>query len=147
VDLGVALALILGIGIGLIFIVSRKDAIRTKRVHHREVLNKQIVKDRWTEIENTLNLGGQSHFKSAILDADKLLDHVLKGLNVSGQTLGDRLKNAKGKFAKYDDYNNLWFAHKVRNNIAHEMNHEINSAEARRALEYYKKALKELGVL
>jgi hypothetical protein len=146
-DLGVLLAVLLGIGLALALMVTRKNPKTTKSRHQKEVLNKKVVQERWQEIENTFELGGQSRFKSAILDADKLVDYVLKGLNVRGETMGERLKNAKSKFKNHDDYNNLWFAHKVRNNVAHEVDHELNHSEAKRAFEYYKKALKVLGVL
>lgn len=105
------------------------------------------VRDKWENIENTFSLGGPSHFKAAIMDADKLVDSVMAAVGVSGKTMGERLKNAKSRFKNYEDYNNLWFAHKVRNNIAHEIGHELNSAEAKRAMEYFKKALKEFGAI
>jgi len=110
-------------------------------------LDKIFVQNKWIEIEQTFSLVGPSHFKSSIMEADKLVDYVLKGKKVRGNTFGERLKNAKSVFPNYSDYNNLWFAHKVRNNIAHESTHDLNSSEAKRAIEYYKKALKELGAL
>jgi hypothetical protein len=61
--------------------------------------------------------------------------------------MGERLRDAKRFFPSYADYDNLWFAHKVRNNIAHETSHELGFAEAKRAMEYFKKALKVLGAL
>lgn len=110
-------------------------------------LDKNFVQSKWLEIERTFNLGGPSHFKTSIIEADKLLDYVLKSRGVRGNNLGERLKNAKPKFSNYTDYDNLWFAHKVRNSIAHESMHDLNSAEAKRAIEYFKKALRTLGVL
>jgi len=110
-------------------------------------LDKIFVQNKWTEIEQAIKLAGPSNFKTGILEADKLVDYILKGKKVKGETFGERLKNAKPEFSSYSDYNNLWFAHKVRNNIAHETTHDLNSAEAKRAIEYYKKALKELGAL
>jgi hypothetical protein len=110
-------------------------------------LNKNFVQDKWLEIEKTFSLGGPSHFKTSLMEADKLVDYVLKARGVKGETFAERLKGAKSKFPNYSDYNNLWFAHKVRNHIAHETTHELNSAEAKRALEYFKKALQVLGAL
>ncbi|MDD5692956.1 MAG: hypothetical protein WC437_01265 [Patescibacteria group bacterium] len=110
-------------------------------------LDKMFVQNKWTEIEQTFSLGGPNHFKTSIMEADKLVDYVLKSKRIKGETFGERLKNAKSRFSNYSDYNNLWFAHKVRNNIAHETTHDLNSAEAKRAMEYYKKALKELGTM
>jgi hypothetical protein len=80
------------------------------------------------------------------MDADKLVEYVLR-TKVGGNSMGESLKRGKNLFRNYNDYNNLWFAHKVRNNIAHEVGHDLNSAEAKRAMEYFRKALKELGVL
>jgi len=115
--------------------------------NHAVSLNKKFIQTKWQEVENTFVLGGPSHFKSAIIEADKLVDHVLKSLGVPGETMGERMKNARSKFEGYSDYENLWFAHKVRNNIAHESEHELNSAEAKKAIEYFEQALKSLGAL
>ncbi len=110
-------------------------------------LDKKFVQSKWAEIETTFSLGGASHLKSAIMEADKLVDHVLKSKGLPGQSMGERLKGAKKYFAHYADYDNLWFAHKVRNNIAHEAGHDLNGGEAKRAMDYFKKALKHLGAL
>lgn len=123
----------------------------TKSVHHSpkrtSTIDRAFVNNKWSEIEQTFNIGGPSNFKASIMEADKLVDHVLKSKGVHGETFGERLKNAKPKFSNYKDYNDLWFAHKVRNNIVHEATHDLGSAEAKMAIDYYKKALKELGVL
>lgn len=110
-------------------------------------LDKGLVQNKWNEIEQTFKLGGASHLKSCILEADKLVDYTLKSKGVRGETFGERLKNSKSKFSNYSDYDHLWFAHKVRNSIAHESMHDLNFAEAKRAIEYYKKALEVLGAL
>lgn len=130
---------ILGAGLG------RKG---TTKVHGKgHTLDKAFVKSKWLEIEASFAVAGASHMKSAVMEADKLVDYVLKAKGISGQTMGERLKGAKKYFPHYADYDNLWFAHKVRNNIAHEAGHDLSSAEARRALEYYKKTLKILGAI
>ena len=110
-------------------------------------LDKIFIQKKWLEIEQVSNLGSPSNFKSSILEADKLVDYTLKALGAKGETFGERLKNSKSVFHDYSDYNNLWFAHKVRNNVAHETTYDLNSAEAKRAIEYFKKALRELGAL
>ena len=117
------------------------------RFSNARSIDKDFVKSKWQEIETTSNLGGPSNYKASIMEADKLVDYVLKAKGFRGETFGERLKNAQKKFPNYNDYNNLWFSHKVRNNIAHEATHDLNSTEAKRAIEYFKKALKELGAL
>jgi len=131
--------------LALIFLRNRNRKSFPKKKSIR--LDNEMARNKWQEIEQTFALGGPSHSKTSIIEADKLIDHILKAKGVSGDTFAERLKNAKPEFHSYADYNNLWFAHKVRNNIAHESTHDLNSAEAKRAIEYYKKALQELRII
>lgn len=78
--------------------------------------------------------------KSSILDADKLLDYALSRKGFSG-SLGEKLKKAGPRFSSL---NNVWFAHKMRNKIAHELS-DIDISDAKMALGYFKKALNDLG--
>lgn len=65
---------------------------------------------------------------STLIEYDKLLDHYLKNRKVSGETLGERLKNARGLFGK-SDYNQIWEAHKLRNRVVHEVGINIDKKE------------------
>ena len=80
--------------------------------------------------------------KGAIMDADKLLDHVLKKKGYSG-SLGDMLKKAETLFS---DINSVWYAHKVRNRLAHEMAFTVSPQEGQNVLAKFKKAFRDLGV-
>lgn len=80
------------------------------------------------------------HPGQAVLDADKLLDYTLNQHGFKG-SLGEKLKKAAARFS---NLNNVWFAHKLRNRLAHEMG-QPKIAEAKRALSYFKQALNDLG--
>lgn len=80
--------------------------------------------------------------KHAILDADKLLDLVLKKKGYRG-SLGEKLKKS-GKL--FSDLNGVWSAHKVRNKIAHELNFEVSEKESKRVLSQFARALRDLGL-
>jgi len=80
----------------------------------------------------------------AIMNADKLLDKALRQIATPGVTMGDRLKVSGGKFSKIND---VWFAHKVRNQVAHESDYKLNVMTARKVLAIFKRSLKELGAL
>lgn len=58
--------------------------------------------------------------KTALIQADSLLDMALKERGLPGDTLGARLKNAKTLF-KWQQYNTIWEAHKMRNKVVHEL--------------------------
>lgn len=111
--------------------------------------DKKIVLQRWNQILELQKLGGPSRFKSAIIDADKLLDFVLEKMGYQG-SLGEKLKQSKDQFIEDNDYsiyNDIWEAHKVRNKTVHKLNYELLSHEANDAICKFEKGFKKLGVL
>jgi len=110
-------------------------------------IDKSMVMTRWMEIEATANMGGPAHLKASVMDADKLVEYVLGAKALSGNTFAEKLKSAKPLFRDYKDYDNLWFAHKVRNSIAHDNGQDFSLTNAKKAIEYFKKALKVLGAM
>jgi len=104
------------------------------------------IGNRWREIEDLINLGGISQIKQALIDADKLIDYVLKKKNISGNTLGERLKNSENLFSR-EVYNNLWSAHKLRNTLAHDVEQEVFHWQIKQSMKFFKNALNELKVL
>jgi hypothetical protein len=81
--------------------------------------------------------------KAVVIDTDKLFDYTLKKKGFKGETMGERLKSAKEYFDK-DMYNNIWEAHKLRNNLVHEFNYIPNFNEVKRHYSNFKKGLLSL---
>jgi hypothetical protein len=106
-------------------------------------MTREEIAARWVEIRKTSQQGLMGA-KLAIMEADTLLDSGLKSMMMPGETLGERLKVACYKFPKLK---NVWWAHKLRNSLAHEASFQISQGEARRALDEFEKALKTLNVL
>lgn len=86
---------------------------------------------------------GASGLKNALYEADKLLDYVMIGSGFTGETMGDRLKSGGGAFT---NINAVWGAHKLRNQIAHEVEHDIVATQVKNAIDTLGKAIQELGV-
>lgn len=80
------------------------------------------------------------NYNQAIIDADKLLSFVLKKNGYNG-SVGEQLKKSKSIKNK----NDIWYAHKVRNKIAHELDYEVNDNKIDKILNIYKKAIKQHG--
>ena len=126
--------------IAFLYVVSLQKN-RGRSSEGRIVYDPKYPDQKWQEIETIFNLKGESHFIKAIIEADKLIDYTLKGKKISGETFAERLKKARNLFDNSFDYDNLWTAHKVRNEIVHQTGYEITHAEAKRILEFYKKSL------
>lgn len=100
---------------------------------------------RWEEIQRHLNSTKEAEWKFAVIEADSLVDSILKSSGYPGDTMGDRLKNIdKAQIVTVDG---LWEAHKIRNRLAHEPNYFLRYGEAKRAVQLYEKTLKELQAL
>ena len=95
------------------------------------------------EIEQLLALGKPSNNARAVLEADKLLDHILKGLRTPGLTMGDRLKASHNKFSP-EAYDAAWKAHKIRNELVHNSTFELMDFSAKSAISNFEKAIDEL---
>lgn len=106
-------------------------------------LNKDEYRAKWLKIEQSVTKDEHS-WHMAVLNADKLLDHAMRARHIKGQTMGERMKNAKDKFS---DRNGVWTAHKLRNQIAHEPDVKLNLAQTRQALKAFRTALRDMGAL
>ncbi len=122
------------------FVKIIKSFIRGKKLYG---IDKPAIKKKWQEIEELLNKSNAMSYKLAVLEADNLLDHILKSMFFPGSTLGERLKVA---CYKYEKLRQVWQAHKIRNQLVHETNYHLSFQEAKRALNIFKKGFEELGI-
>jgi hypothetical protein len=109
--------------------------------------DRQKIRENWLAIEQNRALGKPSTMKIAILDADKVLGDALQIVYPRGSNMFERMKLAKAKFPERRDYDDLWYAHKVRNIVAHESNYDLPTFEAGNVLDKYRKSLQQLGAL
>lgn len=107
-------------------------------------LDVEKYRSRWMTIEQQLVRDETNSYAMSILNADKLLDQALQEKGVSGTTMGERMKAMQ---SKWSNANNVWTAHKLRNQIAHEPDVRLNYEGARRALASFKQALKDVGAI
>ena len=103
------------------------------------------MRERWNEVVGHLESPQEAEWKLAVLEADKIVDDAMARAGWSGDTFGDRLTNiAPGTLASLDG---LWWAHKVRNRLVHEVDYFLRYTEARQAIGYYQQALEELQLI
>lgn len=106
-------------------------------------LDREYVEAKWQEIEQLMRLGQPSNYSRAVLEADKLLDHILKGYRAPGTTMADRLKASQNRFSP-EGYNAAWQAHKVRNELVHNSQFQLMDYSAKSAINNFKRAIDEL---
>lgn len=107
----------------------------------RKKIDRKVVAGQWNKARSLLNTD-QPQF--AVIEADKIFDSVLRQLGFRGTTMGERLKNSQSSIS---NINQVWSAHKLRNQLVHETEANISKKQAQEAIASFEKALKGLGAL
>ena len=102
---------------------------------------RKVVKA-WAKITARLETGLESEYKLAVIEADSMLNDILKGMGFGGETLGERLERLTA--ATLPNLEQIWEAHKIRNNIVHDPDYRLTLDEARKVLGIYEQALRDL---
>lgn len=127
------------VAVGLLVLI-----MMTLTGRHGYTFNVEEYQTRWLKIENELIKNDPRTYALSVINADKLLDRALNEMGLPGKTMGERLKRVTDRFEKP---NAVWSAHKLRNQIAHENDFEIDYGQANRALAAFRQALKDLGAI
>ncbi|PIR66352.1 MAG: hypothetical protein COU51_04285 [Parcubacteria group bacterium CG10_big_fil_rev_8_21_14_0_10_36_14] len=102
------------------------------------------IKQKWEETQDLAESNAELSWKMSVIEADKLMDSVLKQAGMRGETMGERLRFAVSRYPKIQ---NVWEAHILRNDLVHQSDRKITQAEAQKALDRFKQGLKILGAL
>lgn len=105
-------------------------------------LNQAYYQKKWGEIRLLLKTSAAGA-RLSVIEADKLLDHALKDLKFTGETMADRLKSAGVALGNKDG---VWDAHRLRNRLVHEDVHPRPN-QIKSTLRVYETCLKKLGAL
>jgi len=110
---------------------------RSRKKGNLSQYDRSYLRSHWQNVEAL----AKTNPASAIIEADKLLDYALDKSGAKG-TLGDKLKQSGSKLS---DLNGVWSAHKLRNKLAHEIDHKPSKFAVMVAVKVFKKALNDLG--
>ena len=137
---GVVAAILILIALALFIRWIKKQLTRPEMLG----MSREEVTRRWQEVRSASQQHGQMGMKMALVEADTLLDSALKSIMMPGETLGERLKMACYKYPKLKD---VWWAHKLRNQLVHQHDFKLSDRQTRQALDEFEKALKTLNIL
>ena len=97
-----------------------------------------------TKISQMINSDDINLQRQAVVEADKLLDAILK-TKVSGKDLGARLIAAQKIINNRQVYSDAWEAHKLRNKLVHDVHVEISSGQCKQAVSSFRRVFNVLG--
>ncbi len=99
----------------------------------------------WSGIAEKAREGTPQSLVLAVISADNLVDTALKQMGLEGEHMADRLQHFT-----YDDFNqieDLWRAHKLRNELVHTPGFQLKKGEAEEILRVYESFLRTLRAL
>ncbi len=138
------LIIILVAGVLLFMVVSAgSQNLPAKSAPAKSRVDKAEIGRRWKTIQ-MVSRTGASGLRNSVMEADKLLDYVMKQMGYPGETMADRLKVAQRGFS---DRDGVWRAHKLRNAMAHDIEFDLVSSQAQEAINDIGRALKDLEVI
>lgn len=108
----------------------------------RKDLDRSYFQNKWKELQKGLNK--EESWPMAIIQADSLLDEALKKRRFKGKTMGERLVSAQKSLS---DNDSVWFGHKLRNKLVHEVDTKLSKKEVQKSLMGIRQALRDLGAL
>jgi hypothetical protein len=124
--------------------------LRTQSLRDEEKLYNQLYKGaaRTNRLDSVLahsESDNPNDWKLAIIEADIILDDVLKQQGYAGNSLGERLKSISP--SQLESLQDAWEAHKVRNKIAHEgADFVLTKRMAQETITKYQRVFTEFGV-
>ena len=117
----------------------RNAFLQTQQIHNP-------VQKNWQDLFSLVDSTNPNDWKTAIMEADIILDKTLQSLGVGGTTLGERLKSMSPQ--SFRSLQEAWDAHKVRNEIAHSgADFVLTQRTAKETMFRYQQVLTELGAI
>jgi len=111
---------------------------------YRPYAMKKFIKN-WNEIKKRLTSGLESEAKLGLIEAEAILDDILKRMGYPGESLGERLDKLTTDVLP--NLEQVIEAHKIKNNVIHDPTYKFNSEQAKEVLAVYEKSFTDLDAL
>jgi hypothetical protein len=96
---------------------NKKEKIEASRTDLGLPTEDHFKNQRWEHVKELMKSKNQSDWRQAIIEADIILDEMLRRMSYDGLTIGDMLKQIEP--SDFVNLDKAWEAHKFRNEIAH----------------------------
>lgn len=102
--------------------------------------------EKWLRVQEHANSDNHSDWRLAIIEADVMLEELLKSLGYHGDGVGEMLKTVDP--SDMTTLDNAWEAHKIRNRIAHAGgDFQLNERETKRVISLFESVFREFQII
>ncbi len=134
--------------IGIIFLLLKNSWLKysflensTEFFTYRPFGVKRTFKQ-WLKITKRLETEREADYKLALIEVDSLLDEILNKIGYKGESLGEKLKQLDPN--TLPNLEQVWQAHKVRNNVIHDPDYHLTLEKAKDVIGIYEQAFRDL---
>ena len=128
--------------------ISDRDEIKHE-IHQAFLRKKEMEREtnpKWHYIMTLIESPNESDWRVAIIEADSMMEEILREKGISGATVSELLEGAKE--SGYRSIQDAWNAHLVRNQIAHQgSDFSLSQVEGRRIIKMFQNFFEELRVI
>ena len=96
----------------------------------------------WAKVLKRLETGKEADYKLAVIEADGLLNDILKKMGYKGETMAKILEQIDATILS--NIEQIWEVHKIRNKVVHDPDYELSLEQARKILGIYEKSFRTL---
>ncbi len=102
--------------------------------------------ERWEQVQKHINSTSQGDWRLAIIEADLILEEMLRAQGYHGDSIGEMLKSVERADMTTLDF--AWEAHKTRNDIVHDgSSYLLNERDAKRIISLYEAVFREFEMV
>ncbi len=137
--------------VGIVYCFLRLREIRKEEEDKLTIIEikddgEKIRNERWDVVQNHLDSDNEADWKFAVIEADNILDELVRKMGYDGEDLGERLKAVEP--SDFQSLRSAWEAHMVRNKIVHESSgFKLTYAETKRVIGLYEQVFREFEYL
>ena len=110
----------------------------------RKDYGRSRISRRWGKIKKRLEKDNEAEYKLALIEADKMLDDILKRMGYGEETLNEKLKRLS--LSDVSNLEELLKANEICQNIVHDPDYRLNKEKAGEIISIFEKSFKDLGV-
>ncbi len=99
---------------------------------------------KWKQISNRINNNLEAEYKLAIMEADLMLESILKGMGYIEETVEKKLINVTS--TEISNIEELKKVRKARNDIVYDPDYQLSKEKTKEVLDVYAATFKELGL-
>lgn len=122
-----------------------RDTIFGMNIPAELVTRKGKLRKKWDKIKGKMEVSNESAWKVAIIEADNLIDDLIKRMGYKGENMGERLAGINP--GQIENIEELKKAHETRNRLIHEEDFKLDKETAEKVLGYYENFLRYFEAL